>query len=315
MITVAGQGGFPAPDYESGWLMCPNNDQILVTHNLNTTDIHTFILTSHYADGRTPYVFQTSRAGDYDRTQIYNVNQLVIYNVYDDIKYFKVRVWRIGTLVAPTTLWQDAGGKAKALKPINANTQKISGVVDPTADQEAATKKYVDDNAGGGGAWNLIVDVGINATSHTVNGLDGNTDKIYHIILDGAENANNLEGLLRPNNDFAGGHYQNAGHEVGYYNGNNFHSYKNSNVLTGLKIIHNFTPDTAAIVSDIMLSAKTGAWRKAGVDALTTNTQNPPGVHKYNSTGVWLNSGDNITSLVFSFGNTFTGRLYIFDIG
>lgn len=29
------------------------------------------------------------------------------------------------------------------------NTQKIGGVVDPTTDQQAATKKYVDDNAGG----------------------------------------------------------------------------------------------------------------------------------------------------------------------
>ena len=33
---------------------------------------------------------------------------------------------------------------------LDMNTHKIVGVVDPTADQEAATKKYVDDNAGGG---------------------------------------------------------------------------------------------------------------------------------------------------------------------
>jgi len=31
------------------------------------------------------------------------------------------------------------------------NTHKIVGVVDPTANQEAATKKYVDDTSGGGG--------------------------------------------------------------------------------------------------------------------------------------------------------------------
>lgn len=30
------------------------------------------------------------------------------------------------------------------------NTQKLGGVVDPTTDQQVATKKYVDDNAGGG---------------------------------------------------------------------------------------------------------------------------------------------------------------------
>jgi len=30
------------------------------------------------------------------------------------------------------------------------NTQKIGGVVDPTANQQVATKKYVDDNSGSG---------------------------------------------------------------------------------------------------------------------------------------------------------------------
>lgn len=34
---------------------------------------------------------------------------------------------------------------------LDMNTQKIINVVDPTSDQEAATKKYVDDNAGGSG--------------------------------------------------------------------------------------------------------------------------------------------------------------------
>jgi hypothetical protein len=35
---------------------------------------------------------------------------------------------------------------------IDAQTRRILNVVDPTDDQDAATKKYVDDNAGGGSA-------------------------------------------------------------------------------------------------------------------------------------------------------------------
>lgn len=35
-------------------------------------------------------------------------------------------------------------------KSFNMNSKKIINLLDPTADQEAATKKYVDDNAGGG---------------------------------------------------------------------------------------------------------------------------------------------------------------------
>jgi len=39
---------------------------------------------------------------------------------------------------------------------LNMNTHKIIGVVDPTADQEVSTKKYVDDNAGLG---NIVEDI------------------------------------------------------------------------------------------------------------------------------------------------------------
>ena len=42
---------------------------------------------------------------------------------------------------------------------LDMNTHKIIGVVDPTSDQEAATKKYVDDNAGGGGLSNVVEDL------------------------------------------------------------------------------------------------------------------------------------------------------------
>ena len=45
---------------------------------------------------------------------------------------------------------------------ISANTRKITNIVDPTADQDAATKKYVDDNAGGGVAAfkNILINGG-----------------------------------------------------------------------------------------------------------------------------------------------------------
>ena len=39
---------------------------------------------------------------------------------------------------------------------LNMNTHKIIGVVDPTTNQEVATKKYVDDNLGGGLEWSVI---------------------------------------------------------------------------------------------------------------------------------------------------------------
>lgn len=40
---------------------------------------------------------------------------------------------------------------------LNAGTSAITNVVDPTNAQDAATKKYVDDNAGAGGKYELII--------------------------------------------------------------------------------------------------------------------------------------------------------------
>ena len=47
-------------------------------------------------------------------------------------------------------------GTVNIIGQLNMNTQKIVGVVDPTANQEAATKKYVDDNSGSGLTWSVI---------------------------------------------------------------------------------------------------------------------------------------------------------------
>lgn len=44
---------------------------------------------------------------------------------------------------------------------INANDNKITNVIDPTDPQDAATKKYVDDNAGGLDPSSAILILGI----------------------------------------------------------------------------------------------------------------------------------------------------------
>jgi len=52
-------------------------------------------------------------------------------------------------------------------------THKITGVVDPAANQDAATKKYVDDNAGGGD-----VSADANLTDHAIVRGDGGAKKV-----------------------------------------------------------------------------------------------------------------------------------------
>jgi len=53
-------------------------------------------------------------------------------------------------MVKFSCFWRLVAGKIIALFPVDMNNQKIHNLVDPATDQEAATKKYVDDTAAGG---------------------------------------------------------------------------------------------------------------------------------------------------------------------
>jgi len=66
------------------------------------------------------------------------------------------------------------GAQSEAL---DMNTHKITGVVDPTTDQEAATKKYVDEN-GGGDTLPIVDTTGIAKGS-------GDATKIVRLEVDG----------------------------------------------------------------------------------------------------------------------------------
>lgn len=69
-------------------------------------------------------------------------------NAAHDLIIDYAAVWNSFGGSAGAQLWESDAGVArlKSSEPINMQTQKITGVVDPTANQEAATKKYVDDN-------------------------------------------------------------------------------------------------------------------------------------------------------------------------
>lgn len=65
--------------------------------------------------------------------------------IYTGIGSVSVEVTQSYTPAADDVLLYDSDNTQ-----YDANTKKIANVADPTADQDAATKKYVDDNAGGG---------------------------------------------------------------------------------------------------------------------------------------------------------------------
>ena len=84
---------------------------------------------------------------------------------------------------------------------ISAGTQKITNVVDPTADQDAATKKYVDDNAGTG---DVVGPAG--ATDTAITRYDGATGKLVQDsdILVGDDDAFEMPEITTPANPGTG---------------------------------------------------------------------------------------------------------------
>lgn len=94
-----------------------------------------------------------------------------------------------------TTLWEVDGTETqlKTADEIDMQTKKIINMVDPTANQEAATKKYVDDNVGAGD-----VTAGANLTDETLvqgdggaKGVKTSTATVAHITANTALTAKN----------------------------------------------------------------------------------------------------------------------------
>lgn len=85
-------------------------------------------------------------------------------------------------------VWSAAGHTIDTTLDMNSN--KITELVDPTANQEAATKKYVDDNIGGVTAHSALTNLAWSVAGHTINAdISPTSNQAYH--LGSASNAFN----------------------------------------------------------------------------------------------------------------------------
>lgn len=74
-------------------------------------------------------------------------DDVVLKSLFDATTFLYATVDNIPEAKTPADVMAILSGEASA--DFSMNTQKITDVVDPTSDQEAATKKYVDDQLGG----------------------------------------------------------------------------------------------------------------------------------------------------------------------
>jgi len=154
------------------------------------------------------------------------------------------------------------------------------------------------------GVWQKIHETDLSSvSSYTVSGLNGNTDKIYQIIVKGEVGGGHYN-LVRPNND-SGSNYRNADHlaEIG---GSNIHGLENPG-SSGLGIGRG--PGSGRFMSQSYLYAVTGQQR---VLIGTAGSDNGSIIQTHTFTSVWTDTGSNISSLVFIFPDGFTGKIIIF---
>jgi len=90
---------------------------------------------------------------DVDNRRLLNVFNINASEVFTNADYLNIRSQSGVFIIATFAAISDVDGGIVFNVDLDMNTHKITGVVDPTANQEAATKKYVDDNIGGGGLW------------------------------------------------------------------------------------------------------------------------------------------------------------------
>lgn len=146
------------------------------------------------------------------------------------------------------------------------------------------------------------------ASSTTISGLDGNTHKIYKVIMRGSwSGADAIVMGMRPNNDSTSAHYY--GVRYFHYSGPTVGAISSTSQWDILR--KGFTAANDFYM-EIMIDAQTGKKRQMFAHAGWSVSQ-PDGGYQF-AGGGWTDTSNNITSLVFNYGSggTFTGTINVY---
>lgn len=188
----------------------------------------------------------------------------------------------------------------------------IGPSVAPTANYEMANKKYVDDEIIAGIlAWDKIYDQTITAqTSVTISSLNGDVEMEYHLLIQGSCSAIANIILLRPNNDSAATSYGQIIRKVVGDASPPTQTYEQ--LLTQAGIVISETLVAARYKIEVQLAAISGIERTF-FGRSTIFIDRSANYFKFNEiSGGWMNTANNITSLVIVFPANFTGRVTLF---
>lgn len=191
-------------------------------------------------------------------------------------------------------------------------------------DGTQGTDKVLTSDANGVASWKTpssgmvkVCDVNLtNATSYTVSGLNGNTDNTYWIICNGYHANGGVAqraAYIRPNNDGTNANYSYGIDVYWLYTGGYGWDYNSYNITGVWLWITNANYATNYVTSSTILPAATGNRRIAATKY--SFQYSGKWIDVSTSSGGWINTATNITSLVFYWdGAGFTGHLLIYAL-
>lgn len=152
--------------------------------------------------------------------------------------------------------------------------------------------------------WELLYEGAMSASDVTISGLDGNTSKVFKLVLVGGYNNGHV--YCQPNADTTAGNYYHGSY---IRDGAVGSGYPNASP-TGLGLYMNHEQyANGYCVLEAIMSAVSGQYRIMHGHGVGENTSDRHGGVQDILT-VWENSADNITSIVIK--GTFTGRVLLF---
>ena len=148
------------------------------------------------------------------------------------------------------------------------------------------------------------------ATSHTFSGLSGDAAYAYEIEIIGSFSGTpSANPILAPNGTTTGQH-------SGYHSADFVGSNEVANAAsTGMNFLRWFTAPYV-VNAKMRLMAKTGVGSYRILTSNGITTRNSDGfTHSFQYAATWAEVATNITSIVFTFGGTFTGMLTLRKLG
>ena len=92
IVPGVGNGGFPAPDWDSGWVQ-KDSGVNTYTHNLGSMNLLSYVRYSHNSNGSDNRTFQVHGDEQAPRIIHSSVNNIVVHHSEDNGLYWNVLCW------------------------------------------------------------------------------------------------------------------------------------------------------------------------------------------------------------------------------